>query len=287
MFSLRRSGIAFILAGIWPFMGAQATEPPKPVAIVYDVSIAHVPIGTARFSQSFKGASYRLHLEAQFTGLVRMFFAPDLSADAEGIDLGSRLIGQRYSLSVNHPDDPQKVEMKMSGGNVVDAVLDPPLPERADRVPVLPEHKKGIVDPLSGFLIPSGGTKPLSASQCDHVIPVFDGAGRFDIALVPDTDETFEANGYTGPAIHCLVRYTAISGHRAKKTNVTYMENNRDIMVTLVPLPGKAYLVPVEISVATLIGNLRLTAETVEGLMPISKEAANPSSPAPQASPNP
>ena len=85
---------------------------------------------------------------------------------------------------------------------------------------------------------------------------------------MPDTDLIFEAEGYQGSAIRCLVRYTAISGHRAKKTNVTFMENNRDIMVTLAPLPAKPYLVPLEISVATLIGNLRLQAIKVEGLAP-------------------
>ncbi len=251
-----------------------AAEPPKPVMITYGVSIAYVPIGTARFSQSFKGSTYHLHLAAEFSGLVKLFFAPGLSADAEGIDAGGHLMAQHYSLSVDHPDDPQRVDMKMAGGNVVAAELDPPLPERADRVPVLPEHKKGIIDPLSGFLIPSTAPQPSAAGSCNHVIPVFDGAGRFDITLMPDIDQTYEAVGFKGPVIRCLVRYTAISGHRAKKTNVTYMENNRDIIVTLAPLPGKPYLVPVEIAVATLIGNLRLRAEKIEGLGPILPQTA-------------
>jgi hypothetical protein len=52
------------------------------------------------------------------------------------------------------------------------------------------------------------------------------------------------------------------------------MENNRDIMVTLAPIPGRPYLVPLEISVATLIGNLRLKAVKVDGLAS-SVQAAN------------
>lgn len=243
-----------------------SNDPSKPLTITYDVSIAHIQIGTAEFSQSFHGSAYRLHLSAEFKGLVSLFFAPSLSADADGIDAGGHLLAQHYQLSVNHPDDPQRVDMKMANGTVIRSDLDPPLPEREDRVPVLPEHKKGIIDPLSGFLIPSTSPTPHSAQQCDHVLPVFDGAGRFDITLLPDTDLTFKTEGYDGAAINCLVRYTAISGHRAKKTNVTYMENNRDIMVTLAPVLGKPYLVPLEISVATLIGNLRLTARKVDGL---------------------
>jgi len=251
-----------------------ATEPSKPVMITYAVSIAYIPIGMARFSQSFKGSTYHLHLAAEFSGLVRMFFAPDLSADADGVDMGNHLLAQHYNLAVNHPDDPQRVEMKLAGGNVVNIELDPPLPERADRVPVLPEHKKGVLDPLSGFLVPSASPQPTAAMNCKEVIPVFDGAGRFDITLLPDVDLTYDTVGYKGPAIRCLVRYAPISGHRAKKTNVTFMENNRDIMVTLAPLAGKAYLVPVEISVATMIGNLRLRAEKIEGLATASAQTA-------------
>jgi hypothetical protein len=93
---------------------------------------------------------------------------------------------------------------------------------------------------------------------------------------MPNADLHFEAEGFAGPAVSCLVHYTAISGHRAKKTNVTFMENNRDITVTLAPLPGKPYLIPLEISVATLIGNLRLKAIKVEGLGTTSPiQAAN------------
>jgi len=271
---VRNARFLAIFAGFIASQPGFAAEPPKPVQITYAVSIAYLPIGTARFSPSFKGSTYHLHLAAEFSGLVRMFFAPDLSSDADGIDAGSHLIAQHYNLTVNHPDDPQRVDMKMSGGNVVNAELDPPLPERADRVPVLPEHKKGIIDPLSGFLIPSASARPTANGNCDHVIPVFDGAGRFDITLLPDADQIYETVGYKGPVISCLVRYTAISGHRAKKTNVTYMENNRDIIVTLAPIPGRAYLVPVEISIATLIGNLRLRAEKIEGLTPPSSQTA-------------
>ncbi len=243
-----------------------SNERVKSLTITYEVSIAHLQIGTAQFSQNFIGSAYKLHLSAEFIGLVSVFFAPSLSADAEGIDAGSHLLAQHYQMSVNHPDDPQRVDMRMASGTVIRSDLDPPLPERADRVPVLPEHKKGIIDPLSGFLIPFPPATPHTTQQCDHVLPIFDGAGRFDITLMPDTDLTFKTEGYEGAAISCLVRYTAISGHRAQKTNVTYMENNRDIMVTLAPVPGKPYLVPLEISVATLIGNLRLTAIKVDGM---------------------
>jgi hypothetical protein len=250
------------------FASAKASETTKPIMITYGVSIAHIPIGTARFSASFKGSAYHLHLAAEFSGLVRLFFAPDLAADAEGIGASGKLVPQHYQLTVNHPDDPQTVDMHLQGGNVSDILLDPPLPYREDRVPVLPDHKRGVVDPMSGFMMPLIASPPQAGNNCDRTLPVFDGAGRFDIALTPDRDETYTTEGYQGPMLTCLVRYIPVSGHRAKRNTVTYMENNRDIMVSLAPIPGRPFLLPLKISVATLIGDLRLEAQKIDGMMP-------------------
>ena len=258
--------LAPLLASALAIAPARATEAAAPVIVTYGVSIAHVPIGTAKFSETLKDQTFHLHLAAEFSGLVRMFFAPDLSADSEGSVVNDRIVPKHYQMIVNHPDDPQKVSMSLVGGTVVSAELHPPLTVRADRVPVLPEHKHGVVDPLSGFLIPMKMGADVTPELCTRVIPVFDGGGRFDITLSPGSAGTLDIPGYKGPVVTCPVRYTPISGHREKKNNVTYMENNRDISVTLAPMAGKPYLVPVKISIATLIGDIRLEAEKVDGL---------------------
>ncbi|MEN9754936.1 MAG: hypothetical protein RLZ07_1318, partial [Pseudomonadota bacterium] len=122
---------------------------PKSYSVYYEVSIAFISIGTARFSETRRGSGYKLHLGADFLGVFRYFFAPRLTADVDGVESGGKLSGARYSLVVDHPEDPQRVDMTLSGGSITNAVLTPPLPERADRVPVLPEHKRGVTDPLT------------------------------------------------------------------------------------------------------------------------------------------
>ena len=253
------------LALLLPAGGAQTASAARPIVIRYAITIAGFSIGTAEFRESITGSTYQLRLDAEFTGLVRMFFAPRLSAESEGTDAGGRILPAHYTLSIDHPNDPQRVNMTMNAGNVVSAVLEPPLPVRADRVPVLPEHKRGVVDPLSGFLVTLKPNEIASDAVCNRTIPVFDGGGRFDIRLLPDRRETLKIEGYDGPVLRCAIRYVAISGHR-QKPNVTYMEDNRDISIALAPVPGRAVMIPLEISVATLIGSLRLTADRVESL---------------------
>ena len=236
----------------------------KSFSVQYEISIAFVSIGTARLSETRRGAGYKLHFGADFTGLFRYFFAPKLATDAEGSEANGKLLSNRYSFVVDHPDDPQRVDMTLSGGSVTNVVLDPPLRERADRVPVLPEHKRGIVDPLTAFMVPQKG-EAASGEVCPQTLKIFDGAGRFDISLLPDQERTLAIPGYKGPSIDCFVRYVPVSGHREKRANVTYMENNRDISVRLIPVPGQPYFIPAVIQVATLIGNLRIEAVKVEG----------------------
>lgn len=241
-----------------------ASATPKSYSVYYSVSIAFISIGTARFSETRRGSGYKLHLGADFLGIFRYFFAPHLIADVEGVESGGKFSGNRYSLAVDHPDDPQRVDMTLSGGTVTSAVLTPPLPERPDRVPVLPEQKRGVIDPLTAFLIPLKN-EPTSADVCAQTLKVFDGAGRFDITLLPDQERTLSIPGYKGPTVDCYVRYMPVSGHREKRANVTYMENNRDISVRLAQVPGQSYFVPVDIQIATMIGNLRIEATKIEG----------------------
>lgn len=263
--ALRRLGLALVLLSSCQGTGSHATELlSRTYSVEYDISLAFLSIGTARFSEIRRGNGYQLHLGATFSGLFRYFFAPHLNVDTMGIESGGRLLGTRYGLEVDHPDDPQRVDMTLAAGTVTSIVLTPPLPERADRVPVLPEHKKGIADPLTAFLIPAkGGTS--AGEICAQTLKVFDGAGRFDIALLPDREGRISLAGYNGPTIDCQVRYLPVSGHREKRTNVTYMENNRDISIRLAPVPGRTYLVPVEIKIATLIGTLVIEAKSIDG----------------------
>ena len=261
---LRLTFTIFLTFGMLIGLPKPAHAAPKAYSVYYEVSIAFISIGTARFSETRRGSGYKLHLGADFLGVFRYFFAPRLNADVEGVDSGGKLSGSRYSLAVDHPDDPQRVDMTLSGGSVTSAVLTPPLPERPDRVTVLPEHKRGVVDPLTAFLIPFKGTAT-SAEVCAQTLKIFDGAGRFDITLLPDQERTLSIPGYSGPTVDCFVRYMPVSGHREKRANVTYMENNRDISVRLAQVPGQSYLVPVEIQIATLIGNLRIEAVKIEG----------------------
>ena len=85
-------------------------------------------------------------------------------------------------------------------------------------------------------------------------IPVFDGASRFDIVLGYAETRAFDKPGYSGPVLVCNARFRAVSGHRAGKEAVRFMEQNRDMAVWLAPVEASRVLLPMRIEVRTQIG---------------------------------
>ncbi len=66
------------------------------------------------------------------------------------------------------------------------AEVEPAPTPRPDRVPVAPQDRVGVLDPLTMLMVPlppgdlAGALDP---ALCDRRIPVFDGATRADLVL--------------------------------------------------------------------------------------------------------
>ena len=166
--------------------------------------------------------------------------------------------------------------MGLTAGNVAAVEISPPIDEKADRVPVKDEDKKGVIDPVSALLMPAiGSGKLMDTANCNRTIPIFDGAARFDVVLSYDTTQAVDKPGYKGPVLVCKARYVPISGHRALRPSTKFMQENKDMSVWLVPLEAQRVLVPVKISVRTMVGTSVVEASrwSLEGdakVIPIS-----------------
>ena len=155
----------------------------------------------------------------------------------------------------------RRISIAMSRGRVRRETVVPPLPYRPDRVPLMPEHRKGVIDPISAVLMPvlsKGG--PAEPGNCDRTLPIFEGTERFDIQLsYLRTEMVKTAKGYEGPAVVCRASYKAIAGHKPKGS-AEYMEQNRTIEAWLVPIADTRMMAPWRVSFGTRIGTLILEA---------------------------
>lgn len=228
----------------------------------YRISLAGLALGNASMSGNIAKDRYAINLRAKLNGLVGMIVGGSGAADATGSIVNGRPLSSGYALSASNSQMTRTIRMSVSNAQVNTVAIDPPFDEHPDRVPITPRNKQGIVDPIGALVMPVKG-KPFEPSSCDRVLPVYDGAQRFNVTLSYSGTKDVSVPGYAGPALVCSARYTPIAGHRLNKKQVTYMQNNREMSAWLIPAGDTGVLVPFRISVKTQIGTSVIEAETV------------------------
>jgi len=229
--------------------------------IRYGLSIAGLPIGSAALDAAIDRDTYKISASAKIGGILALVSNGKGAATANGRIGAGKPIASGYALNTQSADKRQTVQIAMAGGRITNVEVVPPVPPRADRVPISDEDKQGVMDPLSALLMPVRSTGQLDASACDRTLAVFDGAQRFDVVLSYAHKETVASDvGYSGPAVVCSARYVPISGHRAMREQTRFMAQNRDLEVWLVPIEGTSVLAPWRIVVGTQVGRLVIEA---------------------------
>lgn len=225
----------------------------------YAVSLAGLSLGTATLTGTITPARYSLNAQAHLTGLAGMVTGGKGAAVATGNFASGRVIPGNYSLTAANSEMSRTVQMGMNAGSVQQVVVNPPLDPKPDRVPVTPDHQRGILDPLAAVLMQTPAASLQAA--CNRTIPVFDGAQRFDIQLSYAGTKTATAReGYSGPVAVCKARYTPISGHRTERKSVQFMQNNRDMEAWLAPSGVEGVYLPFRVSIRTMIGTTVIQA---------------------------
>lgn len=226
----------------------------------YDVSLLGITLGTASLSGGIDNSGYKLDMTAKLTGIAGGVTGGRGSGAATGALVGGRLAPKTFAVSSANSSESRTVRMALAEGSVAGIDIEPPIEEKSDRVPLNESHKRNIVDPLSAFLMPVSGKGKDAA--CNRTLPIFDGAARYDIKLSSAGTRNVKLEGYSGPVSICQARYVPIAGHRALRPSTKFMAENRDITTWLAPIAGTDVMVPVRISVKTMIGTAVIEASS-------------------------
>lgn len=252
------AGFAFAAAVCAPNLSAVAAS----LDARYDVSLLGLTLGTASINGGIDGSSYKLDVAAKLTGLVGGFTGGRGSGAATGSLNGTRLSPASFAVSSASSSESRTVRMALDSNSVSAVEIVPPIDAKPDRVPIKDDHRRNIVDPLSAFLMPMNG-KGL-ASACNRTLQIFDGAARYDIKLSQAGTREVKLDGYNGPVAVCQVRYVPISGHRSQRPSTKFMTENKDISTWLAPVAGTDMMIPVRVSVRTMIGTAVLEASSLK-----------------------
>jgi Protein of unknown function (DUF3108) len=252
---LAAAGIATAL--LWTG-GAQADA----LHATYRVSLIGLPIGAVSLYAELTPTSYAIAGDAKLTGLAKIVTNARGASAGTGAIVQGRVSPASFATTASSSNMTRTIRMALSGNAVTAIEISPPFQDKPDRVPLGPEDKRGIVDPVGAVILPAPLSGPiLSPAACNRTVPIFDGYTRFDINLSYVGERTVSAKGYDGPVVVCAARYVPISGHSRDRPATKFMADNKDLEVWLAPIASAHVLFPFRVSARTMIGTLVVEAQ--------------------------
>ncbi len=242
-----------------PVAAAGARAADTTLKVDYLITIAGITIGKVNAEGRFTSIGYAATISGQTYGISR--FVSDATAvlAGNGRIRGSHVTPASYALDTNEKGFQTHVSMAMRGGSIVNLSAAPHLLPAPDRVPVTPNHKHNVVDPVGAFVV--AVDQPLTVtgdSACNRTVRIFDGWQRYDVKLFFKESKHVNnaAGAYSGEVFVCGARYVPVAGHRPGRESVQYMAHNKRLEVWLVPVDGTRVLVPYRILIGTQMGDL-------------------------------
>jgi hypothetical protein len=216
---MRASVLAAVLALAMP---AAALAQPA----TYDIRWAGVRIATATINTTLDDGRYAMTLEARYRLLI---WSGTVAGRVEGNVSGGRVAPR--SVAIRSSGSPENAaELAFEGGAARVVRLEPPLPPNWNegRVPLRPEHQRGVLDPLSAVLQMAVLAATAPDGMCGRTLPVFTGTTRVDIgtsaAPVPVTRASSRAAAEPAPGPACNLRFTPVAGHRPVNATIRALQ---------------------------------------------------------------
>ncbi len=248
---------------IFAFFPAMVTAAPVDAAsfkVVYGASVLGLPVGTLEISTIISDRSYDMQAHGKVSGVAGMVSDGKGGAKASGALKGGSILKSQFEAVVRLGASQKAVRIETASGVITALSMEPPMDDKPGRVPVGPEHKRGVVDPLSAVLMPRRAAT-LSPEDCNRTIAVFDGGARTNLEMHYSETRQADIGGYKGPVVVCKVRYAPLAGHRPDRRIIKYMVANKDISAWLAPVAGTAFVAPLRVTVKTVVGPAALEAE--------------------------
>ncbi len=250
---LRAFPIALVLA-----LGASAAAFADTTANAsYVVNLGGNIIATASFKFTDAGGRYDLDLSANVSGIAQLVASGTARASSSGAVTSSGLVSDAFNLITHSGGDDFKVQVAYAGGDVTAFVVNPPIVNNINRIPIERKQLLNVNDFMASFLLK--GSR-LDRSLCDQHAHIFTGIERFDLDFKYAKDDvaTSPRTGYQGPVVLCHVDYTPISGHYTTSELTNSLAQDDRILIWYAPLKDTGYFLPYRVLLTTSMGDLSM-----------------------------
>lgn len=223
----------------------------------YVVNLGGSIIATAKFDFTAGNGTYDLKLSANVSGLAQLVASGTATASSTGIDGDGGLRANSFDLTTKSGGQTFSDTVQYQNGNVSAFIIDPPIVNNIDRVPIERSQLNGVNDMMAAFVLKAG---KLDKSLCDYRAHIFTGIERFDLdfSYAKDDVATSLRTGYQGPVVLCHVSYKPISGHYTTSELTNSLAQNDRILIWYAPLHDSGYFIPYRVLLTTSMGDLSL-----------------------------
>jgi hypothetical protein len=223
----------------------------------YVVTLGGANIALAEVHLSDDGRRYALDLKADVAGLGQLVASGTAAADSAGTLDRDSLKSQKFDLLTRAGGESFSISIEYAAGEVTKFVVEPPLLNNIDRVPLERKDLHGVNDMVAAFILRAPALDP---AVCNRKMQVFTGLERFDLVMryAQDDVATSPRTGYQGPVVLCKIRYVPVSGHFTTSEMTSFLAKSDRILIWYAPLGTTGYMIPYRVVVGTSVGDLSM-----------------------------
>jgi hypothetical protein len=228
----------------------------------YVVNLGGNIIANAKFHFVDDGSAYSLSLNANVSGVAQLVASGVAKVDSTGTVTADGLRSNSFDLLTRSGGDEFTVRVQYQKAAVTAFLIDPPITNNIDRIPIERKQLSGVNDFLASFIRKGS----LDRSLCDYRARIFTGVERFDLdfSYARDDVATSKRTGYQGPVVLCNVKYKPIAGHYTTSEITNSLAQDDRILVWFAPLGDSGYAIPYRVLLTTSMGDLSMVLTSLK-----------------------
>ena len=226
----------------------------------YRITLAGIPIAYASFKTKVADGSYSIAGEFKSSSIVNLISEISAKTTTSGVVSNDNLEPRSYSLVYRKGKKKETYEVSLAGGNVKNSQITP-APKRRPKtwVPVTPADLVGVLDPLTGLMVPAKG------DVCARTLSIFDGESRLDLVLSSKGNRTFSQGEISREAVVCGVRYVPKAGFKQGRDDIEALKRTTGMEIWFAKAGALPLYAPIRAIIPTRYGSVDVSANRFEG----------------------
>lgn len=257
----RQRTLALSLAGAVAFGALAEPAAAQIIRSEYAVSLYGLVLARSNFESTIDGDGFKVSGSLSSAGIGAIFDDTRGTTSVRGRFSGGASMPESYVVDYVSGSKKKSTRIAFSGGDVVSAENVPPVNTKRDGwLPVAKDQLARVADPISATLVRADSPDAV----CGRTLRVFDGAMRADLQLTATGSGEASIPGYEGQTVTCSAKFIPIAGYRKGHRSIEYLKNASAIAIAFAPIGTTGVYAPIEASVSTQIGTIRVRAERFE-----------------------